>query len=130
MRSSYTARAVRRGRWWAIEVPEIPGVFSQALRIDLIEPMAREAIALMLEVPEDSFDVAVEPDLTSLGDLKILIEDARRQRESARIAQQQATQTLRLAVSEIRSRGYTTRDAGALLGLSVQRISQLERSVS
>jgi len=130
MRSSYTARAVRRGRWWAIEVPEIPGVFSQALRIDLIEPMAREAIALMLEVPEDSFDVAVEPDLTSLGDLKTLIEDARRQRESARIAQQQATQTLRLAVSEIRSRGYTTRDAGALLGLSVQRISQLERSVS
>jgi len=84
----------------------------------------------MLEVPEDSFDVAVEPDLTSLGDLKTLIEDARRQRESARIAQQQATQTLRLAVSEIRSRGYTTRDAGALLGLSVQRISQLERSVS
>lgn len=81
MRSSYTARAVRRGRWWAIEVPEIPGVFSQARRIDLVEPMAREAIALMLEVPEDSFDVAVEPDLTSLGDLKILIEDARRQRD-------------------------------------------------
>ena len=81
----------------------------------------------MLDVPEDSFDVAVEPDLASLGDLQGVIEEARHQREAARTAQQQAAQTMRRAVSEIRGRGYTTRDAGSLLGLSEQRISQLER---
>jgi DNA-binding XRE family transcriptional regulator len=34
---------------------------------------------------------------------------------------------MRHAVSEVRASGYTSRDAGLLLGLSNQRISQIER---
>jgi len=46
----YRVRAVRSGNWWSITVPELPGVFSQARRLDQVEAMAREAIAMMLDV--------------------------------------------------------------------------------
>lgn len=51
--------AQRDGSWWAITVPELDGVFSQARRLDRVEYMARDVISLMLEVPADSFDVDV-----------------------------------------------------------------------
>lgn len=53
----YTAVCRRAGDWWAIAVPEINGVHTQARRLDQVEHMAREAIALMLDVAPDSFDV-------------------------------------------------------------------------
>jgi len=91
--------------------------------------MAREAIALMLEVPEGSFDVVVEPDLDSLGGVREAVEAALRERERAAAAQESASTAMRHAVSEVRASGYTSRDAGMLLGVSNQRISQIERQV-
>ena len=49
----FRVRAVRSGNWWSITVPELPGVFSQVKRLDQVEAMAREAIAMMLEVDTD-----------------------------------------------------------------------------
>jgi predicted RNase H-like HicB family nuclease len=60
---TYKVTAACEGGWWTIEVPEIPGVFSQARHLNQAEEMARDAIALMLDVPEDSFDVVVEAQL-------------------------------------------------------------------
>jgi predicted RNase H-like HicB family nuclease len=127
VKATYKARAIRYGRWWAIEVPQVPGVHSQARRLDQVEAMAREAIALLLDVAADSFDLVVEPDLGSLGDLRQSIEDALETRNAAERAQNRASSAMRHAVREIRSAGYTSRDAGKLLGVSNQRISQLER---
>ena len=59
--------------------------------------------------------------------LRELIEEAARARQEAARAQESASSTMRRAVSEIRAAGYTSRDAGALLGVSVQRVSQLDR---
>ena len=59
LRSTYTALAERGEAWWAIRVAELPGVFSQARRLDRVESMARDAISLLLEVPADSFDIEV-----------------------------------------------------------------------
>ncbi|SBT51113.1 type II toxin-antitoxin system HicB family antitoxin [Micromonospora auratinigra] len=56
---TYTASCVRSDGWWAISVPEVEGVFSQARRLDQVEAMAREAIALMLDVDPQSFDITV-----------------------------------------------------------------------
>ncbi len=89
--------------------------------------MAREAIALLLGVPEDAFDVTVQPDLSSLGSLKDSIEEALRAREAAELAQSKASAAVRHAVREIRASGYTSRDTGMLLGVTNQRISQLEK---
>ena len=46
---------VRPGEWWAITVPSLRGVFSQASHLDEVPAAAREAIALMLDV--DTADV-------------------------------------------------------------------------
>jgi predicted RNase H-like HicB family nuclease len=61
--AEYAVVARRSGSWWSISVPELPGVFSQAPTWPLVEPMAREAIALFLDVPEDSFVVSVREGL-------------------------------------------------------------------
>jgi predicted RNase H-like HicB family nuclease len=126
LKPTYRVTAARAGRWWMISVRELAAVHSQTRRLDAVEPMAREAISLALRAPEDSFDVAVQKDLNSLGVLQAPIEDALRARETAEKAQQQASAAVRRAVREIRAAGYTARDAGMLLGLSNQRISQIE----
>jgi predicted RNase H-like HicB family nuclease len=128
MKPRYKAIAVRSGRWWALAVPELEGVFTQSRRLDQAEPMIREVIGLMLQVPQDSFDVVVESQMESMGDLRVTIEDALRARQAAEQAQEASSAGMRRAVRELRSSGYTARDAGMLLGVSNQRISQIERS--
>jgi predicted RNase H-like HicB family nuclease len=130
VKPTYRVTAARSGRWWAIEVPELRGVHSQARRLDQVEFIARAAIALMLDLPEDAFDLTIEPDLTSLGALQAAIEEALQAREAAELAQDRASTAMRHAVGEIRSSGYTSRDAGMLLGVSNQRISQIERQAA
>ena len=56
----YSVNFQRSGKWWAISVPQLRGVFTQARRRDEVEAMARDAIALYLDVPADSFDVAID----------------------------------------------------------------------
>jgi len=63
VKKTYTVAVHRSRGWWAIGVPELKGVHSQARRLDQVDGMAREAIALFLDVPPDSFEVAVEPEV-------------------------------------------------------------------
>ena len=42
-----TATATRVGSWWAIEVPEVPGAFSQARRLSQVAAMAADAVATL-----------------------------------------------------------------------------------
>ncbi|WP_406074476.1 type II toxin-antitoxin system HicB family antitoxin [Micromonospora sp. NBC_01638] len=116
---TYTAKCVRSGDWWAITVPEIKGVFSQARRLDQVEAMAREAIALMLDVDPHSFDIEVQPELPQE------VSRAREARSALRKAEQSAEEATVTAAQALLAKGYTVRDAGALLGISPQRVSQL-----
>lgn len=50
--ANYHVVAERSGDWWAITVAELAGVFSQARHHEQVESMAREAIALMLDIGE------------------------------------------------------------------------------
>lgn len=130
MKPGYRATASRDGRWWFVHVAGEQGLYTQVRRLDQAEAMIREVIALMLEVPEDSFDVVVEPDLASLGGVREAVEAALVERERANAAQEAASSAMRHAVSEIRASGYTSRDAGMLLGVSNQRISQIARQAA
>ncbi|WP_431973668.1 hypothetical protein [Micromonospora haikouensis] len=100
-------------------MPEIKGVFSQARRLDQVEGMAREAIALMLDIDPHSFDVEVEPDLPQE------VSRARKARSALRKAEESAEEATVTAARALLAKGYTVRDAGALLGISPQRVSQL-----
>lgn len=120
--STYRVTARRTGDWWALEVPELPGVYSQSKRLDAASDAAREAIAAMLDTEPDSIEVHIEPDLDQ--ETHEAIQAARRAREAAEAAQDAERDAMRSAASTI-TRRLSQRDAGELLGVSFQRVSQL-----
>lgn len=122
----YVARCLRSGRWWAIEIPDIGGgIYTQARRLDQAGAMARDAIALTLDVPPDSFDVEVVPVLPR--DWEAELEAVREARRSAAAAEQRAQATVDGFVRRLVDSGLTVRDVGALVGLSHQRVAKRAR---
>jgi hypothetical protein len=121
--TKYTARCRRSGRWWAIEIPEVNGgIYSQARRLDGVEAIARDAIALTLDVSPDSFAVEVVAVLPDEWETEL--EEAREARRTAVAAERQAQAALDRVVRRLVDAGLTVRDVGALLGLSYQRIAK------
>ena len=47
MAKDVTARVTRSDGWWAVSVDEIPGLFTQARRLDQVADMVREAGSLL-----------------------------------------------------------------------------------
>ncbi len=123
-RQRYEALCSREGNWWAIDVPDVPGVHTQAKRLDQAEAMARDALALMLEVPPDSFDVDVTPLLDADVD-RALEEWADSVRALEEKKQQVGLAVAALLILLVRQRGLSYRDAGRIVGLSHQRVQQI-----
>jgi len=125
MRPIFKAHATPYNGWWAITVNDVLNstINTQARRIDRIEAMARDAIALGLEVPADSFDVEVSFTIDDV--LQELITEARLSSLIAQEAQATAAKKTKAAVKVLHKQGFSTRDSGTLIGLSAQRISQL-----
>ncbi|WP_331756633.1 type II toxin-antitoxin system HicB family antitoxin [Streptomyces decoyicus] len=120
--TAYRVTARRSGDWWALEVPDLPGVFSQAKRLDKADEAASEAIAVMLDVEPEEVQVDVQPALPkeaahAIKAAEAAEEEAERARKAAQKAMQKAAATLTKSMSQ--------RDAGRVLGVSFQRISQL-----
>lgn len=123
--NTYRVTARRVGEWWALEVPDLPGVFSQAKRLDQADEAAREAIALMLDVEPEEVAVEVAPALPReaqdvLAAVKVAQEEARKAADREREAMQRAAAVLTKQLSQ--------RDAGRFLGVSFQRVHQLLKS--
>ncbi len=124
MSTTYRIEAVRSGDWWAITVPELDGVFSQAKRLDQVEANAREAIAMMLDIEPDEvgdLEVQVTPPATVaelLEALTISVADAEEASERVARIRREAAQALR-------DEGLPMRDVGELIGISHQRVSQI-----
>ena len=120
----YRVRTVRSGSWWAITVPELPGVFSQARRLDQVETMAREAIAMMLDVDSEQIG-RIEVEVVPPPRAAALIETMNDALKAAREATETAASARREAATALRADGLPMRDVGRLLGLSHQRVSQI-----
>ena len=78
MTTTLTARSTRSGGWWAVEVPEVQGLFTQARRLDQVTAAVLDAAALLTGRPESDFDVVVVPVLDA-DDLSV-VRDARERR--------------------------------------------------
>lgn len=117
--TTYTAVCRRSGAWWAISIPEIKGLHTQVRRLDQAADMARDAIALMLDVDPATVEVEVVPEVPAP------VEDALAARRAAREAERAAEARTAAAVRQLLDEGYTIRDIGRMLGLSPQRISQI-----
>jgi predicted RNase H-like HicB family nuclease len=58
---TYRGAARRSGQWWAVTVPELRGVFTQARWLGQVAEMAREAVALYLDVDPGNVRIVVAP---------------------------------------------------------------------
>ena len=123
MKKIYTVEAVRSGNWWALEVPDLPGAFSQARRLDHVAETAGDLIAFATKAPTDSFEVQVVPRLPK--DLEDAVRQARLARTEAEAAHVRASALTKAAVRRLLDTGLSVRDIGALVGLTFQRVSQL-----
>jgi predicted RNase H-like HicB family nuclease len=122
----FVAVARRSGRWWAVEVTSLPGVFTQARTLDAVEPMVRDAIATFLDLPAASFAIEVRSEPP--GEARADVEAALAARAEAERAQTAASAAMRRAVATLAEVGLTNRDAGRLLEVSHQRIAQIAAS--
>ncbi len=123
MRATYEVRAIRSGRWWALEAADVPRARSQTRRLDQAEPMIREALAMVLDVDPDSFDVAIHPVLEP--ELDELVNNVVKARDNATIARAYASDILRELVETAARDGYTVRDIAEIAGVSHQYAAKL-----
>jgi predicted RNase H-like HicB family nuclease len=124
MAERYTALCRRSGGWWAVEVPEVPGVFTQARRLDHVPQMAADAIALMLDLDPGEVVVEVVPTIDATADA--LVEEALTTRQVAAQAADAASLAASRAARVLHcDRKLPLRDVGTIMGLSHQRVHQL-----
>jgi predicted RNase H-like HicB family nuclease len=124
MKTTYDVNAIRTGKWWALEVPAVPRAMSQARRLDQADTMIREALAMVLDVPEDSFNLSIHPILD--GPIATLVEEANAARTQAQDARKRATERLTAAVNEARRMGLPVRDVAELTGVSYQYAAKID----
>lgn len=122
---TYHAEVTRDGKFWLIRVREIDRS-TQALRYKDVETMASELIEIMEDLRSDEYDLHIEVHLPSSvtdhqGRAEVLREEAQRK-------QAEAAKEHRAAVQELLALGVSQREAGEVLGMSFQRVSQLAKS--
>ena len=123
-RLRYRVTAERDGKFWLLRVPELPGIFTQVRRLEQAPDMIRDAIALMLNVAAETFDVDVEPALDP--DLAEMIASTQRIRNAAaHFVDGSNTRLASTVHALVGQQQLTVRDAAALLDLSFQRVAQL-----
>jgi hypothetical protein len=119
---TYHAEVDRDGTVWRIRVPEVQRT-TQARSLREVEPMARDLIAIMDDIPADSFSLNTR--VTLPKDVVAELERSAALREEAARAQAQAAQLSRQAARHLRDHGLSLRDVGQALGVSFQRAKQL-----
>lgn len=115
-----TATAERSGNWWAVEVPEIPGLFTQARRLDQIDGMVRDAAHML---GREIGTVTVEPKLSEQDER--MIDELLAARREATEARAKASRLTVNAVDMLRGQGMTVRDVADIIGITPQRVSAL-----
>ena len=126
MTKTYEVLAKRWRRGWELHINGI-GV-TQSRSLAEAEEMARDYVALALDVPEDSFEVRVTPEVGGGVDEKV--KRTREEIRAAARAQSKAAESSRALVSELRELGLSGKDTAAVLGITPQRVSQLANKIS
>jgi len=120
---TYRANLTRDGGYWNVRVPEVKRS-TQARNLAEAEAMARDLIAIMEDVPPDSF--AVEVKIVLPNDVRRELERSADLREQAAKAQAEAARLAREVAVRLRDElGMSLRDIGRALGVTFQRAKQL-----
>ena len=121
--SDYTVTAERSGRWWVLQAVEAPGAISQVARLEQADQI-REAIAFVTGEPAEQITITVVPTLPGESDELLAAYRATRERfEELRAALSSSQRELARRLVE--DEHLSVRDAGAIMGVSHQRVHQL-----
>lgn len=114
----------REGRWWVFAIPEL-GTGGQARSLAEVEHEAQGVAAMWLDVAPETVAVRVAP--SAPADALDEWQAADRDEAAARDAQARAAARRRAVVVKLREAGYTAADTGAVLGITKQRVYQIEK---
>lgn len=123
MPTTYRATATRSGRWWAVELLDLPPNhvgFTQGHDLADAQYMPRDAIATLFDVPLAQIEVDLH-----VSEADELIAEVERARARRREAAHEEQATLVRAARRLVDQGLTQRDTARLLGRSFQRVHQL-----
>jgi hypothetical protein len=122
---TYHAEVTLDGKFWLIRVREIDRS-TQALHFKDAAVMAGELIEIMEDIADDEYNLHLEVTLPSA--VNDHLRRAEVLREEAERKQSEAAAESRAAVRKLLDYGLTQREAGQVLGVSFQRVSQLAKS--
>lgn len=124
-RDTYTARAKRWENGWELHItgPDDYEGVSQSHGRRSAASMARDYIALDLEIPPDSFDVKVIPEVGNF--LADLVKDAKTALRIAADKNAEAAEKSRQVAVALHEEGMTQQDIADVLNVTQQRVSQL-----
>lgn len=123
MTKTYPVRVRRDSKWWYFEIPEV-AMSGQAKRLAEVESEAIDIIATWLQIDPET--VAVTLDVDVPAEIRAVWVEAKRREAIALEENAAAARLAREAVKRLRDEGMSQADAGRLLGVTVQRVSQLE----
>jgi hypothetical protein len=122
--TAYRVEVTREGKWWMVSIPELDGL-TQARRLEDASAMARDYIAVALDIPTSDVELnvaVIDVDGVNVADAIARLEAEKLEAEAAR--ERVAEDTRRLAQT-LASSKVPVRDIGAILGVSHQRAHQL-----
>lgn len=111
---------------WLVTVPQIKGAHTDGANLERARANIKEALALILDVNEDSFDL--DESFTLPPEVVTSLETGRTLREFASITAALSMVSTREAVDLLVSGlGLSFRDTAHLVGISFQRVQQLRK---
>lgn len=123
MTKTYRVSVRRDGNWWYFEVPEID-MSGQARKLSEVEFEATDVIATWLEIDADT--ISVDLDVEVPEEVTAAWQEAKKREAVAREENAAAGRLAREAVKRLRAVGLTLAETGRVLGVSTQRVSQLD----
>lgn len=122
---TYDVALTREGKWWMVSIPEVNGL-TQARTIKEAHDMARDYIAVTLDVPAQSFNIHVHAEtIGTVEHVTQLLEDIKIARAQAEALDRKATEDARALARALAAQELPLREIGAVMGVSHQRADQL-----
>ncbi len=122
----YTAEARHSGGWWALSVPELPGVHSQVRRLEQGDAMIRDAISLAFDVPAS--DVKIHGPIPVVNPtVDELIRTTQEQRAELVELRIVVDILSRRVAHEMADEGIPVRDIASVLDVSFQHAAKLAK---